>query len=115
MNPKRISYLREAAASQPDEFMKDIVNECLDEIEPKDPKKIHEAIVEILVKSQYNFWVEPISHKMTATQINSRPQRAIEYYLGRTDHPMSISSIEQNQFHVLINVQADAIMRKLGL
>ena len=45
--------------------------------------KLSEQITEVLVKSQFAFWID--KNPVTATQINAQNERAIKYYLGELE------------------------------
>ena len=77
--------------------------------------EVLQAIKEILIQSQYRFWVLDHPEKeMTATEINAIEKDAIDYYLGRSKpDPMKLANLEQTQFHHFISMQEALICREL--
>lgn len=74
-----------------------------------------ELIHDILIQSQFQFWVEDVSNEgLTANEVNSRPRRAIDYYCGKTDDPKKPTPIEQTRFHHLIDTQMQLIIRAIN-
>ena len=73
-------------------------------------EQLYHKIIEILVFSQFNAWVEPEDTDQTADEINTKSQRALDYYLGRTRNPKIITPWEQVRFNHIIKKQASLIM-----
>jgi len=84
-----------------------------------DKRDLHSEIIEILVLTQFNLWVDPPKEIETATQVNERKQRAIDYFLGKSDPNKSamqqLADIEQVKFHSIISLQASAIMKAIKM
>ncbi len=76
-------------------------------------RRISEKITEILVKTQFSFWVEKSDRGITASEANTREQRAIDYYLGKTQKPLGITPTEQVQFRAIVDMQRHCIMKFL--
>lgn len=78
-----------------------------------DSHTLYQKITEILVYSQYEHWVEKQPRDPTAAWIADKEKRARDFYMGRHDNPMQLSSFEQNKFHAIVNLQAGVIMREI--
>ncbi len=76
-------------------------------------RKLIEKITEILVQSQFQYWVDRDT-ELTAEKVNSRKQRAIDYYLGITEDLKQLTPHEQVRFHALISFQIGYIANLLN-
>lgn len=75
-----------------------------------DKYKLHQEITELLVTSQFSFWVEKEHSEPTAATLDGAKQIAINYYLGKTDNPKDFTPTEQVRFHAIVDAQVHLIM-----
>lgn len=80
-----------------------------------DKHELYNKIIEILILTQFEHWVEPKNDHLTAMEVISRPERAIDYYLGREKgkKPSELPNYEMTRFHSLVCLQANLIMRAM--
>lgn len=76
-----------------------------------DKQELYHKIKEMLILTQFEYWVEDKNSEPTAEWINNRSQRAIDCYLGRSKY---FNVFEMNKFHGLVNLQVGLIMRELS-
>lgn len=76
-----------------------------------DKNKLYHKICEILILSQFEHWAEPKNISPTADWINSRPRRAIDYYLGKSNNLKENweETLAMNRFHNIVNMQTTLI------
>ena len=67
-------------------------------------RRLIDQITEILIHSQFSFFVEN-EIPLTAENAANRTKRAIEYYQGVTEKPHDFANYKQTGFHTLINHQ----------
>ena len=75
-----------------------------------DKQELYHKIKEMLIISQFEYWVEGECKEPTADWVSSRPQRAVDCYLGRSKN---FNIFEMNKFHRLVNLQIALIMREI--
>ena len=68
-------------------------------------------IREILILSQFEFWLD--QDAKTVDELNTRKQRAIDYYLGVPLHGRELTPYPQTAFHHLIDMQTAYIIQAL--
>lgn len=74
--------------------------------------ELYQKINEILIISQFQYWVEPDWSDLTAEQIKTTRERAFNYYLGRNTTPGKPSEeIVTNKFNAIVKMQTAQIMR----
>ena len=74
----------------------------------RNKRDIHNDIVDILIQSQYWFWVNrSYPDNPTAQQVADKEKEAVDYFLGRT---LGVGSIGQIGFRNIIQYQTGFIM-----
>ena len=86
-------------------------NKRLKETLGYDKRNLHEKLTETLVNSHYRYLFFEDLVNLSATELDAINQKAIDYYLGKTENLQDIIPIEQVRFHQLIELQSNMIMR----
>ena len=75
-------------------------------------QEVVQKISEILIQTQFAHFIEPETDRMTAEQVNTMSDRAVDYYLGK-DSKTANQGFIMKKFNSLINMQRAMIMRAL--
>ena len=82
-----------------------------------DRRLLEGKIIEILVRTQYRFFVEKnFPEQPTATDFKTSEKEAMEHYLGIPKNgEIGISSPESAKFHNIISLQSQCILREIEI
>lgn len=84
--------------------------ECIDKTD------LAQKLTKILVFTQFNNWIEPVTERLTAEDMKTKDKRAHDYYLGRLPANASVEQmLAVNKFHGVINMQVALIMGLLDV